>query len=77
MIYFCKMQALGNDFIIINTLENKFRFSYWEIAKFLCNRKYGIGADGIIFLESSRIADYKMRIFNPDGTEARYVWKWN
>ena len=55
MIYFC-MQ--------------KFRYSYGNLAKFLCNRKYGVGADGVIFIEKSEVAEYKMRIFNSDGTEA-------
>lgn len=70
MIYFCKMQATGNDFIIINAITQKFRYSYGNLAKFLCNRKYGIGADGVIFIERSDIAPAKMRIFNSDGTEA-------
>lgn len=70
MISFCKMQATGNDFIIINCLTEKFRFSYSNLSKFLCNRKYGVGADGVIFIENSDIAEYKMRIFNQDGTEA-------
>ena len=70
MIYFCKMQATGNDFIIINVMMQKFRYSYGNLAKFLCNRKYGVGADGVIFIEKSEVAEYKMRIFNSDGTEA-------
>ena len=70
MIYFCKMQATGNDFIIINCLNEKFRYTYSNLAKFLCNRKYGIGADGVIFIEKSDVAEYKMRIFNQDGSEA-------
>lgn len=70
MIYFCKMQATGNDFIIINCITQKFRYSYSNLSKFLCNRKYGIGADGVIFIEKSEVAECKMRIFNSDGTEA-------
>ena len=70
MISFCKMQATGNDFIIINCLTEKLRFSYSNLSKFLCNRKYGVGADGVIFIEHSDVAEYKMRIFNQDGTEA-------
>lgn len=70
MISFCKMQATGNDFVIINALSQNFRYSYFNLAKFLCNRKYGIGADGVIFIEKSDVAVCKMRIFNQDGTEA-------
>jgi diaminopimelate epimerase len=64
------MQGTGNDFIIINCLTQKFRFSYSNLTKYLCNRKYGVGADGVIFIENSEVADYKMRIFNKDGSEA-------
>ena len=74
MISFCKMQATGNDFVIINTLKEKFKFSYWDLSKFLCNRKLGVGADGVIFLEKGKTTEFKMRIFNQDGSEARYVW---
>ena len=73
MISFCKMQATGNDFVIINTLTEKFKFSYWDLSKFLCNRKFGVGADGVIFLEKGKTTEFKMRIFNQDGSEARYV----
>lgn len=77
MISFYKMQGTGNDFVIINTLKEKFRFNYWDLSKYLCNRKFGVGADGVIFLEKGKIAEYKMRIFNQDGSEARNVWEWN
>ena len=70
MISFCKMQATGNDFIIIDCLNQTFRFSYSNLTRFLCDRRYGVGADGVIFIEKSNIAEYKMRIFNQDGTEA-------
>ena len=40
MISFFKMQATGNDFIIINTIEEKFIYNYWDVSKFLCNRKF-------------------------------------
>ena len=70
MISFCKMQATGNDFIIINCLTDKFRYSYSMLAQILCNRKYGIGADGVIFLNNSNKVKFKMTIFNSDGSEA-------
>ena len=77
MISFIKMQAIGNDFIIINTIAEKFRYNYWDSSKFLCNRKFGVGADGVIFIEKGEIEEYKMRIFNQDGSEARDVWEWH
>lgn len=70
MISFYKMQATGNDFIIINCMTEKFRYSFSNLSEFLCNRKLGVGADGVIFLFSSRKANFRMRIFNADGTEA-------
>ena len=70
MIFFTKMQGTGNDFIIIDCITNQFRYSYNILSKYLCNRNFGIGGDGVIYIFKSNIADYKMRIFNKDGTEA-------
>ncbi len=70
MFSFSKMQATGNDFIIINYLENNLEYSYKLLAQFLCDRHYGVGADGILIIEKSEIADFKMKIFNKDGSEA-------
>lgn len=70
MFSFTKMQATGNDFILINYLENRLEYSYKLLAQFLCDRHYGVGADGILIIEKSDIADFKMRIFNQDGSEA-------
>lgn len=71
---FTKWQALGNDFIFINTLakdfpENGFN-EVLERTIQLCDRHFGIGADGIIFILPSDKADLRMRIFNNDGSEA-------
>lgn len=70
MFYFCKMQATGNDFIMVDYIKNKFEYSLEMLSKFLCDRHYGIGGDGVIFIEESEVADFKMRIFNIDGSEA-------
>ncbi|MCM8771532.1 MAG: diaminopimelate epimerase [Candidatus Omnitrophica bacterium] len=66
---FFKIVGSGNDFIIIDNRENKIK-NRKNLALKLCDRKFGIGADGLLFLEKSTIADFKMRIFNPDGSEA-------
>ena len=70
---FTKMHGLGNDFILVNSLNGEFknysRFSY--IAKKLCDRHFGIGADGLIFIFPSDVADLKMKIYNSDGSEAQ------
>ena len=71
---FSKYQGLGNDFIIFdarsNDLDNLFTESKDNFIEHLCNRNFGIGADGIIFiLESKNKCFVKMRIFNSDGSE--------
>ncbi len=68
---FSKMVASGNDFIVTKLkTQNSKRKSLCNLARKLCDRKYGVGADGLIVLAKSRIADVKMRIFNADGSEA-------
>ncbi len=66
---FTKMVASGNDFIIFDNRKSGLKNGQ-EIATLLCARTSGIGADGLIFIEKSKKADFKMRIFNPDGSEA-------
>ena len=69
-MFFTKMQGIGNDFIVINNLESKLLYDYSKLSEYLCNRNFGIGADGVLFIENSKDADFKMKIFNSDGTEA-------
>lgn len=66
---FSKIHGLGNDYIYINDLNGKIKNPN-KLSKLLSDRHLGIGADGIILLLKSSIADYKMRIFNQDGSEA-------
>ena len=72
-IDFVKMHGLGNDFILIDCLNkslgNSSFLSY--LAKKLCDRNFGIGADGLILILASSQADLRMRIFNFDGSEAQ------
>lgn len=70
MILFSKMQGTGNDFIVINCLNQFFNYNLGNLASFLCNRNFGVGADGVIYVFKSSQADFKMRIFNKDGSEA-------
>ena len=70
VIRFTKMQGLGNDYIYVNTMEYPItdpkQFSIrWS------DRRKGIGSDGLIMIGKSAIADFSMRIFNADGSEAR------
>lgn len=71
MVTFTKMHGLGNDYICINCLENILAENKLpQIARYMCNRNFGIGADGLILVQESTIADIKMRIFNKDDSEA-------
>lgn len=65
---FTKMQGAGNDFVMLKPDEENQDWS--QMAQTMCDRRFGIGADGIILVLPSKIADIRMRIFNSDGTEA-------
>ncbi|MFH1383145.1 MAG: diaminopimelate epimerase [Chloroflexota bacterium] len=65
---FSKMQGAGNDFVLVETGETESDWSQLAIA--MCDRHYGIGADGLLLVVPSRVADFRMRIFNTDGSEA-------
>ena len=69
---FHKMHGLGNDFIIVDCLNNPYNcLNFSALATKLCDRHYAIGADGLIAILPSDIADVRMRIFNSDGSEAQ------
>ena len=68
-ISFTKWQGCGNDFVLVNCFAEKLT-DYAALAKRVCDRHYGIGADGLILLLPSTKADFRMRIFNTDGSEA-------
>ena len=71
-IDFVKMHGLGNDFILIDCLNKSLGDSSFlsYLTKKLCDRNFGIGADGLILILPSSKADLRMRIFNFDGSEA-------
>lgn len=69
MIKFEKIQGLGNDFIIVEE-KDIIDKNLSHLAKNICDRHFGIGADGLIVACSSESADAKMLFFNPDGTQA-------
>ena len=66
---FQKMHGLGNDFILFNELD-PLKYDLQALAVKLCDRHQAIGADGIILILPSEIADVRMRIINSDGSEA-------
>jgi len=70
MIKFTKAVATGNDFIIVDNRKAILKDNLPVLPRKLCDRKYGVGADGLLLMEKSKNADFRMRIFNPDGSEA-------
>jgi len=83
-IPFTKMQGLGNDFIVIDNRNGLYK-NIGKLSIRLCDRRFGIGADQLLLLSNSGKADFRMRIFNADGSEvemcgngirclAKYIW---
>src|SRR3989339_2170738 len=70
-ISFTKMSGSGNDFIVIDN-RKKIVKNPSAFAKKYCDRKFGIGADGILLVENSKIADFKMIYYNSDGSRASF-----
>ena len=69
-IHFAKMHSCGNDYIFIENFDSGLTCPE-SLCVSLCDRHYGIGADGIVLIERSTVADAKMRSFNRDGSEGR------
>jgi diaminopimelate epimerase len=65
---FTKLQGTGNDFILVETGDENREWSRLAIA--MCDRHFGIGSDGLLLLLPSGRADFRMRMFDPDGSEA-------
>lgn len=65
---FTKMQAYGNDYVYIDAINQKLD-NLSELSKYLSDRHFGVGSDGIVLICPSTRGDFRMRMFNPDGTE--------
>lgn len=87
---FTKMHGLGNDFVFINLMDaevaREVPGDLPNLARKICERHFGVGADGLVLILPGEKADFKMRLFNPDGSEpemcgnaircfAKYVWE--
>ena len=68
-MYFTKMQGLGNDYIYVNGITEHIREPE-KLARRLSDRHFGIGSDGLILIQPSRQADFRMEIYNADGSRA-------
>lgn len=67
-IKFTKMQAYGNDYVYVNAIEQQIE-NPSDLAKKVSDRHFGIGSDGLVLICPSDRCDFRMRMFNPDGTE--------
>ena len=67
---FTKMQGLGNDYIYVNCFSERVE-NINETAKKLSDRHFGIGSDGLVLIKPSEIADFRMDMYNSDGTQAQ------
>ncbi len=64
---FIKMQGVGNDFVLVDARQRQ-DLNWSGLAPEICNRRFGVGADGLLVISPSRVADLTMRMYNPDGT---------
>ena len=67
---FAKYHGAGNDFIILDDRRMRFPIADEKFIQHLCEHRLGVGADGVVLLQPSEKADFRMRIFNADGKEA-------
>ena len=68
-IHFYKYQGTGNDFIILDNRKNEYSFLSSDQIRRLCDRRFGIGADGLMLLNEKTGYDFEMKYFNADGKE--------
>jgi diaminopimelate epimerase len=71
MVRFTKMQGIGNDFVMVDAIAEPLpNLDLPEFARKANDRKFGIGGDGLILVERGQSAPFRMRMFNPDGSES-------
>jgi diaminopimelate epimerase len=70
MIEFYKYQGTGNDFILVDNRTNVLHTDKIKFVQTWCDRRFGIGSDGLIFIENSDDADFYLDFYNPDGSQS-------
>ena len=68
VIEFTKASGAGNDFVLIDNMDGRLQLDMGQLARALCSRRFGVGADGLLLLEQSPKADFFMRYHNADGS---------
>jgi diaminopimelate epimerase len=69
VVNFCKYEGAGNDFILVDDRKRDFPSTRYDLVKHLCDRRFGIGADGLMLLQSLKDYDFSMVYYNADGNE--------
>jgi diaminopimelate epimerase len=70
-MHFLKMHGTGNDFVLVDGLTVPLSDADWSsLSRQMCDRHFGIGSDGLLIVDRSPRADFRMRMFNPDGSES-------
>ena len=69
ILNFSKYQGTGNNFVMVDNRTKIFPNGNTDIISYLCDRNFGIGADGVILIENDTESDFRMIYYNPDGTE--------
>jgi diaminopimelate epimerase len=68
-IHFYKYQATGNDFVMVDNRSAKYSFTNDQIGK-ICDRKFGVGADGLMLIENDHSSDFNLVYYNSDGSQS-------
>jgi diaminopimelate epimerase len=67
-LQFTKMTGAGNDFVLLDNMNDTLRIPAADLARQFCNRNFGVGADGLLILSKSPVADFTMGYYNADGS---------
>lgn len=70
LLKFSKYEGTGNDFIMVDNRDQNMDYTNLDLVKRLCDRKFGIGSDGLILIENHDSYDFEMIFFNPDGSQS-------